>query len=159
MQSIFVSFNSLNEHRQSTDAKNVLPGQGFLGSIGFFIFKSSLQISSGVAFHYLWPVNFEERVWPLWPLWPRPNRFAHNVLTATRFVHARSFAKCSPSHEFSACLQLSSSCSSAATGSNVFNTCGNVENAMQSELRTLMKCTPIAKGSEQSERLRKTRGE
>eukprot|EP00435_Cladocopium_sp_Y103_P034367 s2891_g8.t2 len=33
---------------------------GFLGSIGFFIFKSSLQISSGVAFHYLWPVNFEE---------------------------------------------------------------------------------------------------
>jgi len=33
---------------------------GFLGSIGFFIFKSSLQISSGVPFRYLWPQNFTE---------------------------------------------------------------------------------------------------
>mmetsp|Transcript_65116 Transcript_65116/g.136401 ORF Transcript_65116/g.136401 Transcript_65116/m.136401 type:complete len:894 (-) Transcript_65116:138-2819(-) len=32
---------------------------GFLGSIGFFIFKSSLQMSSGTRFHYLWPVNFD----------------------------------------------------------------------------------------------------
>ncbi|CAE7800145.1 unnamed protein product [Symbiodinium sp. CCMP2592] len=33
---------------------------GFLGSIGFFIFKSSLQISSGVKFRYLWPQDFEQ---------------------------------------------------------------------------------------------------
>ncbi|CAE7537495.1 unnamed protein product [Symbiodinium pilosum] len=33
---------------------------GFLGSIGFFIFKSSLQISSGVKFRYLWPQDFGE---------------------------------------------------------------------------------------------------
>lgn len=33
---------------------------GFLGSIGFFIFKSSLQIASGVKFRYLWPMSWEE---------------------------------------------------------------------------------------------------
>eukprot|EP00931_Biecheleriopsis_adriatica_P090720 TRINITY_DN64657_c0_g1_i1.p1 TRINITY_DN64657_c0_g1~~TRINITY_DN64657_c0_g1_i1.p1 ORF type:complete len:919 (-),score=196.64 TRINITY_DN64657_c0_g1_i1:6-2762(-) len=33
---------------------------GFLGSIGLFIFKSSLQISSGVKFHYLWPLDWGE---------------------------------------------------------------------------------------------------
>ncbi|CAJ1332437.1 unnamed protein product [Effrenium voratum] len=37
---------------------------GFLGSIGFFIFKSSLQISSGVKFHYLWPISFEDFLQP-----------------------------------------------------------------------------------------------
>lgn len=36
------------------------PRRGFLGSIGFFIFKSSLQISSGVPFRYLWPENFQD---------------------------------------------------------------------------------------------------
>jgi len=40
---------------------------GFLGSIGLFIFKSSLQISSGVKFRYLWPVSFPDfcKVQPL----------------------------------------------------------------------------------------------
>eukprot|EP00429_Kryptoperidinium_foliaceum_P002592 CAMPEP_0176019662 /NCGR_PEP_ID=MMETSP0120_2-20121206/9505_1 /TAXON_ID=160619 /ORGANISM="Kryptoperidinium foliaceum, Strain CCMP 1326" /LENGTH=904 /DNA_ID=CAMNT_0017352743 /DNA_START=24 /DNA_END=2738 /DNA_ORIENTATION=+ len=33
---------------------------GFLGSIGFFIVKSAMQMCSGVKFQYLWPVDFAE---------------------------------------------------------------------------------------------------
>lgn len=35
---------------------------GFLGSIGLFVFKSSLQIASGTKFKYLWPVDLDSFV-------------------------------------------------------------------------------------------------
>ena len=92
----------------------------------------------------------------------------HVSLCSQRYcVHARSFAKCSLSHEFCACLQLSSLCSSAATG-NEFNTCGNVENAenvgnaVQSELNDIDEmCTHrkrVRTNKNDSERLEENRG-